>query len=192
MEKDREIRSINGEFVADDSKMVIGKAICFESPSNDMGFIETIKRGAITQELLDNSDVFARMNHSDDYILARSKKGKGSLTLELRDDGVYYSFEAPNTEKGNELLEHIKRGEITTSSFAFRVANEDNAERWYKTEDGVIHRDINKIDYLGDIAPVFSEAYSETFCSLRGEDMVKTSHEIDSKMDLLKKELEAL
>jgi len=189
---ENEIRSINGEFIADESKMVIGKAICFESPSNDMGFIETIKRGAISQELLDNSDVFARMNHSDDYVLARSKKGKGSLTLELRDDGVYYSFQIPNTEKGNELLEHIRRGEISTSSFAFRVADEPNAERWYKTEDGVIHRDINKIGYLADISPVFSEAYSETYCSLRGEDMVKTSQEIDSKMDLLRKELEEL
>lgn len=189
---EKEIRSINGEFIADESKMVIGKAICFESPSNDMGFIETIKRGAISQELLDNSDVFARMNHSDDYVLARSKKGKGSLTLELRDDGVYYSFQIPNTEKGNELLEHIRRGEISTSSFAFRVADEPNAERWYKTEDGVIHRDINKIGYLADISPVFSEAYSETYCSLRGEDMVKTSQEIDSKMDLLRKELEEL
>lgn len=189
---EKEIRSINGEFIADESKMVIGKAICFESPSNDMGFIETIKRGAISQELLDNSDVFARMNHSDDYILARSKKGKGSLTLELRDDGLYYSFSCPNTEKGNELLEHIRRGEISTSSFAFRVADEPNAERWYKTEDGVIHRDINKIGYLADISPVFSEAYSETYCSLRGEDMVKTSQEIDSKMDLLRKELEEL
>ena len=189
---EKEIRSINGEFIADESKMVIGKAICFESPSNDMGFIETIKRGAISQELLDNSDVFARMNHSDDYVLARSKKGKGSLTLELRNDGVYYSFQIPNTEKGNELLEHIRRGEISTSSFAFRVADEPNAERWYKTEDGVIHRDINKIGYLADISPVFSEAYSETYCSLRGEDMVKTSQEIDSKMDLLRKELEEL
>lgn len=189
---ENEIRSINGEFIADDSKLVIGKAICFESPSNDMGFIETIKRGAITQELLDNSDVFARMNHSDDYILARSKKGKGSLTLELRDDGLFYSFQIPNTEKGNELLEHIRRGEISTSSFAFRVSDEPNSERWYKTEDGVIHRDILKIGYLADIAPVFSEAYSETYCSLRGEDMVKTSHEIDAKMDLLRKELLSL
>ena len=90
--------------------------------------------------MLDNSDVFARMNHSDDYVLARSKKGEGSLILELRDDGVYYMFEAPNTEKGNELLEHIKRGEITASSFAFRVAKEEGAEAMIiaaKTEEDI-------------------------------------------------------
>ena len=142
--------------------------------------------------MLDNSDVFARMNHSDDYVLARSKKGEGSLVLELRDDGVYYLFEAPNTEKGNERLEHIKRGEITASAFAFRVAKEEGAERWYKDENGTIRRDIYKIDYLGDIAPVFREAYTGTSCSIRGEEMTKLSAEIDAKMDLLKQEIERL
>lgn len=142
--------------------------------------------------MLDNSDVFARMNHSDDYVLARSKKGEGSLVLELRDDGVYYAFESPNTEKGNELLEHIKRGEITASSFAFRVAKEEGAERWYKDENGTIRRDIYKIDYLGDIAPVFREAYTGTSCSIRGEEMKKLSSEIDAKMDLLKQEIDRL
>lgn len=187
----KEIRNING-LQADESRTIQGKAICFESPSNDLGFIETIKRGAITQELIDNSDVFARMNHSDDYILARSRKGEGSLMLELREDGVYYMFEAPNTEKGNELVEHIRRGEITTSSFAFAVSKEPNSEKWYKDNEGVIHRDIYKIGYLGDVAPVFNEAYSATTCSLRGEEMIKTSAEIDAKMDLLKKEIEEL
>ena len=147
---------------------------------------------AITNVNIDNQLAGILSRFSDDYILARSKKGKGSLTLELRDDGLFYSFQIPNTEKGNELLEHIRRGEISTSSFAFRVSDEPNSERWYKTEDGVIHRDILKIGYLADIAPVFSEAYSETYCSLRGEDMVKTSHEIDAKMDLLRKELLSL
>lgn len=142
--------------------------------------------------MLDNSDVFARMNHSDDYVLARSKKGEGSLVLELRDDGVYYAFESPNTEKGNELLEHIKRGEITASSFAFRVSSEPNSERWYKDDHDRVRRDIYKIDYLGDVAPVFREAYSDTSCSVRGEEMMKLSAEIDAKMDLLKQEIDRL
>ena len=187
-----ESRSIQTQITADESRTVYGKAVSFETESNDLGWIETIKRGAITQELLDNSDVFARMNHSDDYVLARSKKGEGSLVLELRDDGVYYAFESPNTEKGNELLEHIKRGEITASSFAFRVSSEPNSEKWYKDDQGRIRRDIYKIDYLGDVAPVFREAYSDTSCSVRGEEMMKLSAEIDAKMDLLKQEIDRL
>lgn len=131
------------------------------------------------------------MNHNDDYILARSKNGQGSLKLELKDDGVYYSFEIPNTEKGNELREHIKRGEITTSSFCFAVSKDKDSEKWSK-RNGKIYRDIYKIGYLGDIAPVFNEAYSETTCSLRASNINATSEEIDSKMNLLISEIESL
>lgn len=170
--KNLEIRKIDYTF-EDKGNIIEGRAVVFESLSNDLGgFREIIKRGAISQELINQSDVFVRTNHSDDYILARSNKGKGSLTLELKDDGLYYSFEAPNTEKGNELVEHIRRGEISQSSFAFMVANENGAEKWYKDKDGVLIREINKIGWLGDCAPVFTPAYDETTVSLRALDKV--------------------
>lgn len=177
MEKEKiEIRRIDNTF-EENGRTIQGRAIVFESLSNDLGgFQEIIKRGAISQELVDSSDVFARTNHSDDYILARCNKGKGSLQLELREDGLYYSFEAPNTEKGNELVEHIRRGEISQSSFAFMVAQEPDAERWTKI-DGVTVREIYKISYLGDVAPVFTPAYSETSVSLRALDKAKEMNE---------------
>lgn len=177
MEKEKiEIRRVDNTF-EENGRTIQGRAIVFESLSNDLGgFKEIIKKGAISQELVDSSDVFARTNHSDDYILARCNKGKGSLQLELREDGLYYSFEAPNTEKGNELVEHIRRGEISQSSFAFMVANEPDAERWTKI-DGVTVREIYKIAYLGDVAPVFTPAYSETSVSLRALDKAKEMNE---------------
>lgn len=177
MEKEKiEIRRIDNTF-EENGRTIQGRAIVFESLSNDLGgFREIIKRGAISQDLVDSSDIFARTNHSDDYILARCNKGKGSLQLELREDGLYYSFEAPNTEKGNELVEHIRRGEISQSSFAFMVANEPGAERWTKI-DGETVREIYKISYLGDVAPVFSPAYSETSVSLRALDKAKEMNE---------------
>lgn len=181
MEKEKiEIRRIDNAF-EENGRTIQGRAIVFESLSNDLGgFKEIIKRGAISQELVDSSDVFARTNHSDDYILARCNKGKGSLQLELREDGLYYSFEAPNTEKGNELVEHIRRGEISQSSFAFMVANEPGAERWTKV-DGETVREIYKISYLGDVAPVFSPAYTETSVSLRALDKAKEMNEEEPK-----------
>ena len=189
----KEIRRIEySPSVTDESRTVYGKAISFDTTSNYMGFYETIHKGAVTQELLNNSDVFARMNHSDEYVLARCKNGKGSLMLELRDDGVYYLFECPNTEKGEELLEHIRRGELDGSSFAFTVDSSAGSERWYKDKDGELHRDIYKIGSLLDIAPVYSPAYSDTSVSLRADDVKKTSAEIDAKMELIRKELEEL
>ena len=177
MVKKREDIEIRTSDVLADSNTIYGKAISFDTLSVDLGgFRETIKRGAITQELIDNADIFARTNHDNDYILARSKYGKGSLSLELRDDGLYFSFELPNTEKGNELREHIKRGEITQCSFAFITAKEPNAEVWRK-ENGIVYRDIYKIGYLGDVAPVYRPAYEETYVSLRAMECAKTLKE---------------
>ena len=97
---DLEIRTSE---VLTDNKTIYGKAISFDTLSVDLGgFRETIKRGAITQDLINHSDIFARTNHKDDYILARSKNGKGSLSLELRDDGLYFFFFFPNKEEEDE------------------------------------------------------------------------------------------
>ena len=43
-----EVRSIQSQMTADESRTVYGRAVIFESESNDLGWIETIKHGAIT------------------------------------------------------------------------------------------------------------------------------------------------
>lgn len=171
-----------------ESRIVSGYAVKFESESQDMGFIEIIKKGAITEETIMNSDIFARFNHNEETVLARSRYGEGSLALELREDGLYYEFEAPHTALGDELLEHLKRGEITTSSFAFTLA--EDGDRWYKREDGTLVREIVKIDRLYDVSPVYEPAYLATSCSKRALDMVEKSDEITTKYDSMLKELD--
>lgn len=167
----KELRNLNTEF-SSESRRVEGYAIVFESPTN-IGWVETIKRGAVTQELIDKSDVFCLLNHNQEKVLARSNKGKGSLTLTLDEIGLKYSFECPNTSDGNDLMEHLTRGELDKSSFAFCVDDDDeNSVRWYK-KDGVIYRDIYEIKGLFDVSPVFSPAYSETSCSKRAMEMVE-------------------
>ena len=66
------------------SRTVEGYAVRFNTPSQDLGFIETISPEAISQETIDKSDIYARLNHDENTVLARSRYGKGSLNLELR------------------------------------------------------------------------------------------------------------
>ena len=188
-----EKRQIQSDFNIDDnSRTIEGYASVFESESNYIGFVEIIHKGAITEDTILSSDVFAKLNHDDNKILARSKYGNGSLLLEVDDKGLKYMFDAPNTELGNEVLEHIKRGEITSSSFAFTVNKEDkSSEKWYKKGD-IIYREIFKIKELFDVSPVFSPAYENTTCHKRFEEVKHTSDEIDSKMDIIKEEIEKL
>lgn len=183
-----EVQLRNLESDTPESRIVSGYAVKFESESQDMGFIEIIKKGAITEETIMNSDIFARFNHNEDTVLARSRYGEGSLALELREDGLYYEFEAPHTALGDELLEHLKRGEITTSSFAFTIV--EDGDRWYKREDGTLVREILKINRLYDVSPVYEPAYLATSCSKRALDMVEKSEEITAKYDSMLKELD--
>ena len=183
-----EVQLRNLESDTPESRIVSGYAVKFESESQDMGFIEIIKKGAITEETIMNSDIFTRFNHNEDTVLARSRYGEGSLALELREDGLYYEFEAPHTALGDELLEHLKRGEITTSSFAFTIA--EDGDRWYKREDGTLVREILKINRLYDVSPVYEPAYLATSCSKRALDMVEKSEEITAKYDSMLKELD--
>lgn len=182
----KEIRSYNN--ITHENRTVQGYAVMFDVESEDMGFVEIIHKGAITEETIKASDVFARFNHSDDKILARCKNGRGTLQLTIDDKGVYYRFESPNTIVGDELLEHIKREEITSSSFAFTVSKEQGSEKWSK-RNGKLYRDIYKIDRLFDIAPVFQPAYSQTTCSARAKEIQKTSKEIDEILDDLEVEI---
>ena len=185
----REIRSNNN--LHSNNRTVQGYAVLFNTESEDLGFIEVIHPEAITPETIANSDVFARFNHNDEKILARCKNGSGSLTLTIDEKGLFYLFEAPNTIVGDELLEHIKRGEITASSFAFTVSSEPGSEKWSK-RNGVLYREIYKIDRLYDIAPVFQPAYAETTCSARAKEMKKTSKEIDEILDEIEAEITLL
>lgn len=196
MEKEnKQYRAFNGTIGSEEgeSRIVSGYAVRFNEPSQNMGFIETIDPSAITEETLKKSDIYARLNHREDTVLARSRYGEGTLSLELRNDGLFYRFEAPHTTAGDELLEHIKRGEISTSSFAFTVNEDSQSERWFK-EDGQIKRTIYKIERLFDVSPTFEGAYLSTSCYSR--DKAKAIEEMDAKvnkkMDYLDSEIEKL
>jgi HK97 family phage prohead protease len=118
------------------------------------------------------------LNHNEDKgVLARSKNGSGSLTLEIDERGLKYSFEAPNTNLGDELLEGIRRGDITTSSFAFRVGK----DKWDKRSDGTYLRTICNISELFDVSPVYRAAYDATSVCVdtRGMDEAKANEKRD-------------
>lgn len=150
----------------EDSRIVEGYAVVWDTPSEDMGFTEIIARGAITEETISRSDVLCKYNHNDDKVLARCKYGEGSLTLTLDDKGLKYSFLAPKTALGDELLEHIRRGDIDRSSFAFSLSGDLGCDKWTKV-GGRLYRTIYHIDRLYDVSPVWTPAYDATSVGTR-------------------------
>lgn len=154
-----------------ESRIITGRAIVFESWSKNLGgFYEIIHRGAITQELIDKSDIIMNINHDDEKMVARSRQGKGTLSVSLKDDGVYFSFEAPTTSRGDELLYNIRNGNIFECSFAFTIPDDIHSERWYVDSDNVYRREVNVIDGLYDMSLVIHGAYGDTNCQTRCAD----------------------
>lgn len=160
---DKEIRYINEVRANEDSRTIEGYALVFDSNSEDMGFTEIINKDSITDETIAKSDVFCWLNHDEKRgCLARSKKGKGSLKLSIDNKGLRYEFTAPNTNLGNELLESLRRGDITASSFAFSLPSDGSGEKWEKKSDGTHVRTITKFERIYDVSPVYTPAYEET------------------------------
>ena len=192
-----EYRSFRIEAREQGSRTVSGYGSVFNSQSEDLGFIETIDPNAITDETIKRSDVFATLNHDMDKILARCKYGSGSLELKCDDKGLYYRFDAPNTDLGDELLEYLNRGEIDSSSFAFTVKRDE----WKNGDDGKHYRRILEIDQIFDISPVFCAAYPEAICQKRNKpsdyaDKINTLEKRDmdnkEKLNQLEEEIKKL
>ena len=173
MEQNREIRSIARAFTTN-GRTVSGYAIRFNEDSAFMGFTERISPSALPASMLENADIFAYFNHDWSKVLARTPN---SLKLDLRDDGLYYEFEAPNTQDGNDLLEHIKRGEMYGTSFAFSLPEDGSGEVWTKQEDGTYLREIIMFDALYEISPVYTPAYPTTSVSARCLEYVRNTEE---------------
>ncbi len=181
-----EIRSVETSFDSKDN-VIEGYAIRFNTVSEILYdkekrrfFREIIDREAITQELIDNSDIKFLFNHDKERLLARRNRGTGSLHVEVREDGVFFSFEIPNTSIGGDLKEMIKRGEVTTCSFAF--TDGDNIE-WDFSNREIPTRVVKSIRGLFDLSAVFDAAYSQTEISCRSLDEMMEAQTKQDELD---------
>jgi HK97 family phage prohead protease len=153
-----------GEGSEQERRTVSGYAALFNSPSEDMGFIEVIEPGAF-REAIPTSDIRALFNHDPNLILARTASG----TLRVMEDekGLRYEFLIPETTFGNDFRIMLQRGDVSQSSFAFSV--KEQAWETKKDEAGNIQytRRIKKVERIWDVSPVTYPAYADTSVALR-------------------------
>lgn len=139
-----------------------GHAAVFDSLSQDIGFMfpfkERINRGAF-KESLEKDDVRALWNHDANYVLGRNKAG----TLELSETGkgLKVRIHPPDTQWARDLLESIKRGDVTQMSFGFVVEK----EKW-SVEGAQDIRTLEQVK-LYDVSPVTFPAYLDTDVGVR-------------------------
>lgn len=160
--KEKEIRQLTVEFKAeerDGKKVIEGRAIPFNTFSPvRMGFREQILPEAV-EGVIEKSDIKFLYNHNEEKgFLARNNCGKGKLTIDVREDGVYFSFPAKKDNLSQYVYERLESGELNEMSFAFTL----DTDEWHKAEDGIYERTIKKFERLYDFSVVDSSFYGIT------------------------------
>lgn len=159
------------------SRKICGYAILFNTPSavlaedGDSEAREVIAPSAITRQLLNRCDIKFTMFHDRQLILARSNKGKGTLSYNVDAQGVAFSFDAPHTVDGDKALELVRRGDIRGCSFAFSTQyyNSDYVTRTEKKVNGKrqITYTVKTITDVYDFTLAADPAYPDTSVSAR-------------------------
>lgn len=184
---EKELRNLSTQHQVEGNK-ISGYCVRFNEQSEYLGFYEVIERGAITDQTIMESDVFCLFNHDQEKVLGRSLKGQGNLKLTVDEQGVRYDCELLDNELAKTVRSYIEAGLVNTSSFAFTVADGDDAQVWKRGKDGKVYRTIKKIDRLYDASPVWSAAYSTTTCSCRSLDNFIEKEKREKEQEELEKE----
>lgn len=169
-----ELRKVTLEQRGDNKLPAIsGTAAVYWDPNNRAGtqyplyndVVERIQPGAF-DKAVGRDDVRALQNHDPRLLLGRSVAGTLSLTLARH--GLDYTIDTPETSAGKDTVIALQRGDMTGSSFAFRVAA--GGQNWAeeKTADGIMVYVRNVTDTeLFDVGPVTYPAYSATSAGAR-------------------------
>lgn len=179
------------EVRADEGGNIIdGRPIVFNQPTDIAGwFEETIEAGALDDT--DLSDVRFCKNHDTSNVYARSKKGKGTMTLTPDDEGLLISAEVDkeNNPLAATLYSEISRGDIDGMSFMFTVSE----DRWEELDSDYPKRFITKIGTVLEVSAVTFPAYPQTTIGARAKDALENARgEAEAARALKKAEADKL
>ena len=146
------------------------------------GAVERIMPGAFDSIIADrNHDTVGLFNHDFASILGRTKAD--TLSISQDSTGLRYEIAPANTRIYQDTVEHISRGDVDGSSFAFFVRGEGSVEWSIETDsDGREYevRSIRNVSRLIDVGPVVMPAYEGTSVGARSDgdlDGVRSEHD---------------
>ena len=151
----KETRSLDIK-AAEKPLVLEGMAVVFDKPAKIGQTTEYISRNAL--EGVDLEGVALLVNHDGAGIpLARSPK---TLTLAVKEEGLYMRAQLPDTAQAKAVYEAVKRGDLSQMSFAFDMAD-------FTFDEETQTRTITKIDKVYEISVVNFAAYENTSVQAR-------------------------
>ena len=130
-------------------------------------FIERIDPSALDNT--DMKDVRLFVNHDTSKIaLARSKNGNGTMSLEVKEDGVHMRavLDIDNNAEARSLYSAIQRGDMDGMSFMFRIRGQE----WKDIDTDLPTRIITDISIIHEVSVVNNPAYPQTSVSARSSE----------------------
>lgn len=169
---------------SDGTEYIEAYALKFNRESDNLGWMTPVYE-KIDSRALDDADmdnVVALFNHDSNLVLGRNtvSSGKGSVTLETDGIGLKWRCTPTDTSYSRDLMENMRSGVINQCSFAFSLAEGEDAEEWsYNKDRGAYERTIKRIGTLYDVSVVTTPAYPDTeaVLSQRSKDKLKTLDE---------------
>lgn len=156
----------------EESRTIEGYALLFGVRSqliNDWCgcYYEQLDAGCVTRSMLDGCDIKLTLFHDRQLVLARSNKGRGTLSYEIDEKGVLFRADMPRTADGDKALELIRRGDLAGCSFCYSTDESDPAAVSYVSttnEDGdkAALRLVHRIDAVYDFTLTTDPAYEQT------------------------------
>lgn len=158
----QEIQLAPGEARADGLPQIVGYGAVFNRETVIGNWWREQIAPTAFDQAIGRDDVRGLWNHDPNYVLGRTTAGTLSLSTDAR--GLKYVDDPPDTTWARDLITSIQRGDVSQSSFAFRVLS----ERWDEpTEKGGLPlRTILEVE-LFDVSPVTYPAYEETTVTAR-------------------------
>jgi HK97 family phage prohead protease len=103
-----------------------GYAAVFNSASQPLPFIETIRPGAFKRSLQSGKEIRMYLNHNSDQVLASTRSGTLRLTEDTR--GLMVEADLPPTSYGKDISILMQRGDVHSMSFGFTIPT--NGDSW--------------------------------------------------------------
>lgn len=159
-----------------DLAVIEGYAAKFNEVTVIGGWFREVVRPGFFDDVL-NDDVRCLKNHDANYILARSKEGKGTLSLTVDNVGLKYSYTTPDISYARDLQTSIERGDVSQSSFSFMPKE----VKWTEKEGELELRELIKCETLYDVSPVTFPAYNNTEVAKRSWEAHKQEKQAETR-----------
>ncbi len=143
------------------ARVIRGYAIVFNKLSETLIFFrEQIDPAAVDRTLKEKIDVRALVDHDPARIVGRLTAG--TLRVEKDGHGLQVEIDPPETTSGQDIVESIRRRDVTGMSFAFRTLK----DLWDETTDPPTRTVLDML--VREVSIVTFPAYPQTEVALRG------------------------